>query len=128
MPTRDAEAGLKTRGLDEAVPWGGSHDPRPQEETKMRVLTTKLAAFVVPVLMIAGLAARLGAADETTALPAAACASLQGLTIPAASIGLETSGAEVQTEKVWQEAERLGLKVVQACSIVDVGLSPRELP
>ena len=51
---------------------------------------------VIPTLMVAALA-RLGAADETTALPAAACASLQGMTIAASSIGLATSGAEVQT-------------------------------
>ena len=63
----------------------------------MRLFTITRAAGVVPVLMIAGLAAQLGAADETTALPATACASLQGMTIPAAAIGLETSGAEVQT-------------------------------
>ncbi len=63
----------------------------------MRVFTITRAAVVVPVLMIAGLAAPLRAADETTALPATACASLQGMTIPAAAIGLETSGAEVQT-------------------------------
>ena len=62
----------------------------------MRVSTMKRAAGVVPVLLMAGLAARLGAADETTALPPAACASLQGMIIPATAIGLETSGAEVQ--------------------------------
>ena len=63
----------------------------------MTRLTMMGAAGVVPVLLIAGLSARLGAADETTALPAAACASLQGMTIPASAIGLETSGAEVQS-------------------------------
>jgi len=63
----------------------------------MRLFTITRAAGVVPMLMIAGLAAQLGAADDTTALPASACASLQGMTIPAAAIGLETSGAEVQT-------------------------------
>ena len=63
----------------------------------MTLFTITRAAGVVPVLMIAGLAAQLGAADDTTALPASACASLQGMTIPAAAIGLETSGAEVQT-------------------------------
>ena len=30
-------------------------------------------------------------------LPATGCASLQGMTIPAAAIGLPTAGAEVQT-------------------------------
>jgi feruloyl esterase len=54
-------------------------------------------AVVVPVLLMACLAVRLGAADETTALPAAACTSLQGMTIAAPAIGLPTSGAEVQT-------------------------------
>ncbi|HEV8396109.1 MAG TPA: tannase/feruloyl esterase family alpha/beta hydrolase, partial [Vicinamibacterales bacterium] len=57
----------------------------------MKSLTLALA------LSIAALAAPVGAADDTTALPAAACASLQGMTIAAASIGLPTSGAEVQT-------------------------------
>jgi feruloyl esterase len=37
------------------------------------------------------------AQDHRTPLPAAACASLQGLSIPASSIGLPTSGAMVQT-------------------------------
>ena len=49
------------------------------------------------VVLTAALAAPLGAADETTALPATACASLQGMTIPASAIGLPTSGADVQT-------------------------------
>ena len=53
--------------------------------------------IAVPALLVAALIVRLGAADDTTALPAAACASLQGMTIAAASIGLATSGAEVQT-------------------------------
>jgi hypothetical protein len=52
---------------------------------------------VVPALMVTALAAPLGAADDTTALPAGACTSLQGMTMAAASIGLSTSGAEVQT-------------------------------
>jgi feruloyl esterase len=46
---------------------------------------------------VTALSTPLAAADETTALPAAACASLQGMTIPASSIGLATSGAEVQS-------------------------------
>ncbi|WP_254507939.1 CoA-binding protein [Anatilimnocola floriformis] len=33
-----------------------------------------------------------------------------------------------ESDELVAEAERLGLNVVQACSIVDVGLSPRELP
>jgi feruloyl esterase len=52
---------------------------------------------LVTALCTAALIVRLAAADETTALPAAACASLQGMTIAASSIGLATSGAEVQT-------------------------------
>src|SRR5689334_18574477 len=57
----------------------------------MKFLTLALA------LLIAALVAPLGAADETTALPASACASLQGMAIGAAAIGLPTSGAEIQT-------------------------------
>jgi feruloyl esterase len=53
-------------------------------------------ATIVPALFLAALAP-IAAADETTALSAAACASLQGMTIAASSIGLATSGAEVQT-------------------------------
>ena len=63
----------------------------------MRRISVKRAAGIVPVLLMAGLAAQIRAADETTALPSAACGSLQGLAIPASAIGLPTSGAEVQT-------------------------------
>jgi feruloyl esterase len=49
------------------------------------------------MLMLAALAAPLGAADETTALPGDACSRLQGMVIPPGAIGLPTSGAEVQT-------------------------------
>jgi hypothetical protein len=56
-----------------------------------------ITVLVVPTLAIAALVARLGAADESTALPPGACTSLQGLAIAATSIGLPTSGAEVQT-------------------------------
>ena len=55
------------------------------------------SATLVPALLIAALIARLAAADETTALPAVACTSLQGMAIAPSSIGLATSGAEVQT-------------------------------
>ena len=54
-------------------------------------------SVAVPTLMVAALMVPLGAADETTALPGAACSSLQGMTIAAPAIGLPTSGAEVQT-------------------------------
>jgi feruloyl esterase len=49
--------------------------------------------------LLAALALALGvsAQEGVTPLPAAACASLQGLSIPASAIGLETSGAAVQT-------------------------------
>ncbi|QDU28103.1 hypothetical protein ETAA8_31960 [Anatilimnocola aggregata] len=33
-----------------------------------------------------------------------------------------------ESDELIAEAERLGLNVIQACSIVDVGMSPRELP
>ena len=49
------------------------------------------------VVLAAAVATPLGAADQTTSLPAAACASLQGMAIAAPAIGLPTSGAEVQT-------------------------------
>jgi len=51
------------------------------------LFTTSLA-----ILGVTGLAQ-----DSVTQLPPAACASLLGLSIPASSIGLETSGALVQT-------------------------------
>jgi len=56
-----------------------------------------ITALAVPALLTAALIAPLRAADETTALPGAACSSLQGMTIAAPAIGLPTSGAEVQT-------------------------------
>ena len=52
------------------------------------------------LLVVAALASGsvAGVAQEgTTPLPPAACASLQGLSIPASAIGLQTSGAAVQT-------------------------------
>jgi hypothetical protein len=32
-----------------------------------------------------------------------------------------------ESDEVLAEAERLGLKVIQACSIVGIGVSPRQL-
>ena len=52
--------------------------------------------LVLPALVIAAFAP-VAAAQDTTALPSGACASLQGMAIAASSIGLPTSGAEVQT-------------------------------
>ena len=57
-----------------------------------------VTSFVVPALLVALVPLR--AADETTALPAAACASLQGLAIAGSAIGLPTSGAEVQSAAI----------------------------
>src|SRR5688572_335166 len=54
-------------------------------------------AVLMPALFMAALVAPVGAVDETTALPAGACANLQGMAIAASSIGLPTSGADVQT-------------------------------
>ena len=85
----------------------------------MRVLTMKWVAFVVPVLMIACWARRCGAADETTALPATACASLQGMTIPAAAIGLPTSGAVVQTAATVAASDR-GNTNGEFCKVIGV--------
>ena len=52
--------------------------------------------IVLVVLLMAG-GAPVAAAQDTTALAPGACASLQGMSIAASSIGLPTSGAEVQT-------------------------------
>jgi len=56
-----------------------------------RTTALLLLAAIVPA---AGLRA---AGEENTSLPASACASLQGFTIPASAIGLPSGGAEVQT-------------------------------
>src|SRR5204863_4377886 len=56
-----------------------------------------MKSTIALAVLTAALAAPLGAADETTALPGTACASLQGMTIAAPAIGLPTSGAEVQS-------------------------------
>jgi feruloyl esterase len=53
----------------------------------MILLSASLAGLSVPGL----------AQEATTALPSAACTSLQGLSIPASAIGLPTSGGVVQT-------------------------------
>jgi hypothetical protein len=57
----------------------------------------KFSTLGVPALLVATLGPAAAAAQDTTALPPGACASLQGMAIAAASIGLPTSGAEVQT-------------------------------
>jgi len=62
----------------------------------MKAITMRGAAMISLALLTVALAARLGAADETTTLPGGACASLQGMSIAASAIGLPTSGAEVQ--------------------------------
>jgi feruloyl esterase len=60
--------------------------------------TTHLALAVALVGIGLGLTTLVRAADTgTTPLPSAACAGLQGLSIPASAIGLPTSGAVVQT-------------------------------
>ena len=59
------------------------------------------AAHAARTLLISSLAAGLAATavgqEGVTPLPASACSSLQGLSIPASAIGLPTSGALVQT-------------------------------
>jgi hypothetical protein len=54
-------------------------------------------AHIVLTACFAGVAFTGLAQEDTTALPASACASLQGLSIPPSAIGLPTSGAVVQT-------------------------------
>jgi feruloyl esterase len=56
---------------------------------------TRCAVIVSGLIVI--VIAPLRAADETSALPSGACATLQGMSIAASSIGLATSGAEVQS-------------------------------
>ena len=48
-------------------------------------------------LLLAGVAPAVSAQDGSIQLPPQACASLQGLSIPASAIGLPTGGAEVQS-------------------------------
>lgn len=54
-------------------------------------------AFVLFAAALASVAVPMSAQDGRIPLPSGACASLQGLSIPASAIGLPTSGAVVQT-------------------------------
>ncbi len=73
-----------------------SHDSGRRHNVRMthRTLTPAhlLVTFAVVTLAVPGLAQ-----EDRTPLPAAACASLLNLSIPATAIGLPTSGAIVQT-------------------------------
>jgi feruloyl esterase len=64
---------------------------------KMKNGTLLRGAQILLTASLISLAVSAMAQDHRTPLPAAACASLQGLSIPASSIGLPTSGAMVQT-------------------------------
>jgi hypothetical protein len=57
----------------------------------------KFTTSAVPALLVATLGPVAAAAQNTTALPSGVCSGLQGMAIAASSIGLPTSGAEVQT-------------------------------
>jgi feruloyl esterase len=59
----------------------------------MQRVTGVLFTIFFAILSVPGLMAQ----GSTTALPSAACASLQGMSIPASAIGLPTGGALVQT-------------------------------
>jgi pimeloyl-ACP methyl ester carboxylesterase len=63
----------------------------------MRHTMWRRAACASAIASVAGLAFTVSAQDGTTPLPAANCASLQGLTIAASDIGLPTGGATVQS-------------------------------
>src|SRR6186713_2244694 len=63
----------------------------------MRYVTLPLVVGILCTGFMGSLSVPGMAQDSTTALPSAACASLQGLPIAASAIGLPTSGAEVQT-------------------------------
>jgi feruloyl esterase len=64
---------------------------------KMKNGTWLRGAQILLTGSLISLAVSAMAQDHRTPLPATACASLQGLSIPASSIGLPTSGAIVQT-------------------------------
>jgi len=63
----------------------------------MRFTTSPLAARFVLTAALTALGIPALAQEGSTTLPAAACASLQGMSIPASAIGLPTGGAVVQT-------------------------------
>ena len=63
----------------------------------MRNTMWRRASGAIAIASVAGLAFTVSAQDGTTPLPAANCASLQGLTIAASDIGLPTGGATVQS-------------------------------
>jgi feruloyl esterase len=63
---------------------------------KLPAVTRTLLTTSVASLIMAGFALPARAQQAVTPLPANACQSLQGLSIPAAAIGLPTSGALVQ--------------------------------
>ena len=54
-------------------------------------------AMILALALLTSLAVPLRGQESALQLPASACASLQGFTIPASAIGLPTSGAVVQT-------------------------------
>jgi pimeloyl-ACP methyl ester carboxylesterase len=66
-----------------------------------RILLTALLTALVTSLAVPGMAQ-----DVRTPLSPTACASLQGLSIPASSIGLPTGGAVVQTAVVVEASDK----------------------
>ena len=64
---------------------------------RMRYPSMSRCARVVFAAALVSVAVPISAQDRRTPLPSSACASLQGLSIPASAIGLPTGGAVVQT-------------------------------
>src|SRR5688572_2046839 len=69
----------------------------PVHNMRMKYPSMSRCASIFFVAALASVAVPMSAQDGRTPLPSAACASLQGLSIPASAIGLPTSGAVVQT-------------------------------
>ena len=63
----------------------------------MRHLLSTRTAMIIATAWLASLAVPIRGQESATPLPPSACASLQGMSIPALALRLPTGGAEVQT-------------------------------
>jgi feruloyl esterase len=68
--------------------------------------TRRRTSRVLLTVLLASVAVTGSAQDAMSPLPPAACAGLQGLSVPASAIGLETGGAVVQTAVPVAAAEK----------------------
>ncbi len=64
--------------------------------TRVRTPLSRIAS-IVAVVSMSSVATPIHGQESATPLPSSACASLQGMSIPATALRLPTSGAEVQT-------------------------------